>query len=95
LHSDEKNPEHMTQLCELSSRNDNKNFSDLKVEISIPTISQSKKDLLEAKEGSFSKKGYFDLYKEFSCEKFDYYGIHEGSLCRVCKQSHEEGKSIK
>ncbi|CAG8643980.1 5342_t:CDS:2 [Ambispora gerdemannii] len=39
--------------------------------------------------------GYSDLYKEFSSEKFDYYGIHEGSLCSMCKQSHEEGKSIK
>ncbi|CAJ0913610.1 5060_t:CDS:2 [Entrophospora sp. SA101] len=38
---------------------------------------------------------YSDLYKEFSSEKFDYYGIHEGSLCPVCKQIHEEGKSIK
>ncbi|CAG8665483.1 1002_t:CDS:2 [Ambispora gerdemannii] len=39
--------------------------------------------------------GYSNLYKEFSSEKFDYYGIHEGSLCSMCKQSHEEGKSIK
>ncbi|CAG8775083.1 20091_t:CDS:2, partial [Racocetra fulgida] len=38
---------------------------------------------------------YSDLYKEFSSENFDYYGIHEGSLCRVCRQSHEEGQSIK
>ncbi|CAG8765063.1 1902_t:CDS:2, partial [Gigaspora rosea] len=127
-----KNPEHMTQLCELSSRSDDENFFDLEVceaghfvsEISIPIISQSKKDLLE---GSFSEKvlleklsetileesteasissnlthghAYFHNkilwgYKEFSSEKFDYYGIHEGSLCRVCKQRHEEGKSIK
>ncbi|CAG8802481.1 20595_t:CDS:1, partial [Gigaspora rosea] len=36
-----------------------------------------------------------DLYKEFSSEKFDYYGILEGSLCPVCKKSHEEGKSVK
>ncbi|CAG8689641.1 7435_t:CDS:2 [Cetraspora pellucida] len=37
---------------------------------------------------------YSDLYKEFSSEKFDYYRIHEGSLCLVCKHSHEKGKSL-
>ncbi|RIB24973.1 hypothetical protein C2G38_2167097 [Gigaspora rosea] len=56
LHSNEKNPEHTIQLCEPSSRSDNENFSDLKVEISIPTISQSKKNLLETEEGSFPEK---------------------------------------
>ncbi|RHZ57349.1 hypothetical protein Glove_390g39 [Diversispora epigaea] len=39
--------------------------------------------------------GYSDLYKEFSSEKFDYYGIHEGSLCPACKSSHKDEKSIR
>lgn len=38
---------------------------------------------------------YSDLYKIFITEKFDYYGIIEGSLCPVCKLDHEDGKSVK
>ncbi|CAG8551674.1 39943_t:CDS:2, partial [Gigaspora margarita] len=69
LHSNEKNPEHMTQLCELSSRSDNKNFSDLKGKISIPTIFQFKKNLLKAKEGSFSKKASLEKLSEMILEE--------------------------
>ncbi|CAH1767314.1 10578_t:CDS:2, partial [Entrophospora sp. SA101] len=35
------------------------------------------------------------LYKTCSNKKFDYYDIIEGSLCPICKQSHEGGKSVK
>ena len=35
------------------------------------------------------------IYKTIITEKFDYYGIIEGSLCPMCKQSHEDGKSVK
>ncbi|CAG8444748.1 7425_t:CDS:2 [Acaulospora colombiana] len=38
---------------------------------------------------------YSNLYKVFISEKFDRYGIIEGSLCPVCKQDHEDGKSVK
>jgi polyhydroxyalkanoate synthesis regulator phasin len=38
---------------------------------------------------------YSDLYKTIITEKLDYYGIIEGSLCPMCKQSHEDGKSVK
>ncbi|KAG9295323.1 hypothetical protein G9A89_021254 [Geosiphon pyriformis] len=37
---------------------------------------------------------YSDLYKIFITEKFDHYGIIEGSLCPVCKLNHDE-KSVK
>ncbi|RHZ69620.1 hypothetical protein Glove_281g10 [Diversispora epigaea] len=38
---------------------------------------------------------YSGLYKTIITEKNDYYGIIEGSLCPMCKQSHEDGKSVK
>ena len=38
---------------------------------------------------------YSDLYKEFSSEKFDYYGIIDKSLCPACKLSHKDEKSIR
>ena len=38
---------------------------------------------------------YSDLYKVFISEKFDRYGIIEGSLCPICKLNHEDGKSVK
>ncbi|CAG8602106.1 11128_t:CDS:2 [Cetraspora pellucida] len=37
---------------------------------------------------------YSDLYKAFITEKFDHYGIIEGSLCPVCKLNHDE-KNVK
>ena len=33
----------------------------------------------------FRNKIYSDLYREFSSEKFDYYGIVNKSLCPACK----------
>ncbi|CAG8727947.1 8708_t:CDS:2, partial [Racocetra fulgida] len=38
---------------------------------------------------------YSDIYKEFSSEKFDYYGIIDKSLCPACKSSHRDEKSIR
>ena len=37
---------------------------------------------------------YPDLYREFSNEKFDYYGIIDKSLCPACKLSHKDEKSM-
>ena len=38
---------------------------------------------------------YPDIHREFSSEKFDYYGIIDKSLCPACKSSHKDGKSIR
>ncbi|CAG8699621.1 11939_t:CDS:1, partial [Ambispora gerdemannii] len=38
---------------------------------------------------------YPDIYREFSSEKFDYYGIIDKSICPACKLSHKDEKSIR
>src|SRR5438128_639888 len=38
---------------------------------------------------------YPDIHREFSSEKFDYYGIIDKSLCPACKSSHRDEKSIR
>ncbi|CAG8657761.1 19432_t:CDS:2, partial [Racocetra fulgida] len=38
---------------------------------------------------------YPDIYREFSSEKFDYYGLIDKSLCPACKSSHKDEKSIR
>jgi len=38
---------------------------------------------------------YPDIYREFSSDKFDYYGIIDKSLCPACKVSHKDEQSIK
>ena len=38
---------------------------------------------------------YPDIYREFSSEKFDYYGIIDKLLCPACKLSHKDEKSIR
>ncbi|CAG8514446.1 16072_t:CDS:2, partial [Racocetra fulgida] len=76
-----------------------------KAEVNVPFMPQPETKTLPRKPNNPTHdRAYFcnkilwrcsDLYKEFSSEKFDYYGILEGSLCPVCKKSHEEGKSVK
>ena len=35
-----------------------------------------------------------NLYREFSSENFDYYGITDESLCPLCKLDHNDEESI-
>ena len=37
---------------------------------------------------------YSNLYKEFSSENFDYYGITNKKLCSLCKLEHDDEESI-
>ncbi|RIA91570.1 hypothetical protein C1645_805122 [Glomus cerebriforme] len=37
---------------------------------------------------------YPNLYKEFSSENFDYYGITDKTLCPLCKLDHGDEESI-
>ncbi|CAG8625062.1 3175_t:CDS:2, partial [Racocetra fulgida] len=89
-------------MSDLSSSNDSSAELALSKLPEIEVSEEAKKTLLETEaihdHTYFRNKilwSYSDLYKEFSSAKFDYYGIHEGSLCLVCKHSHEEGKSVK
>ncbi|RHZ77552.1 hypothetical protein Glove_176g8 [Diversispora epigaea] len=79
---------------------------DLKIKVSIsPALKPiTEKALLEKQNNPIHNHAYFrnktllqysDLYKLFISEKFDRYGIIEGSLCPVCKLDHDDGKSVK
>ncbi|CAB4483799.1 unnamed protein product [Rhizophagus irregularis] len=37
---------------------------------------------------------YPNLYKEYSSENFDYYGITDKTLCPLCKLGHDDEESI-
>src|SRR5436190_15176956 len=37
---------------------------------------------------------YPNLYREFSSENFDYYGITDETLCPLCKLDHNDEESI-
>ena len=37
---------------------------------------------------------YPTLYREFSSENFDYYGITDETLCPLCKLGHDDEESI-
>jgi hypothetical protein len=37
---------------------------------------------------------YPNLYREFSSENFDYYGITNEKLCPLCKLKHDDEESI-
>src|SRR4051794_29353330 len=37
---------------------------------------------------------YSSLYREFSSENFDYYGITGETLCSLCKLGHNDEKNI-
>ena len=37
---------------------------------------------------------YPTLFREFSSENFDYYGITDETLCPLCKLGHDDEKSI-
>ena len=37
---------------------------------------------------------YFNLYREYSSEDFDYYGITDKTLCPLCKLDHDEEESL-
>ena len=37
---------------------------------------------------------YPNLYREFSSEDFDYYGITDETLCPLCKLDHSDEESI-
>ncbi|PKC55042.1 hypothetical protein RhiirA1_429686, partial [Rhizophagus irregularis] len=37
---------------------------------------------------------YPNLYREFSSENFDYYGITDEKLCPLCKLEHGDEESI-
>ena len=38
---------------------------------------------------------YPDIYREFSSEKIDYYGVIDKSLCLACKSNHKDEKNIR
>ena len=38
---------------------------------------------------------YFNLYREFNSENFDYYGITEETSCPLCKLKYDNEESIK
>jgi len=38
---------------------------------------------------------YSNIYREFSSENFDYYGLINMSLCLACKLSYKNEKSIR
>ncbi|PKB97666.1 hypothetical protein RhiirA5_432688, partial [Rhizophagus irregularis] len=37
---------------------------------------------------------YPNLYREFSSEDFDYYGINDETLCPLCKLDHDDEEGI-
>ena len=60
----------------------------------VPSVSQSK---LTNNRSYFHNKTldqYPSLYREFSSENFDYYGITDDTSCPLCKLDHDDEESI-
>ncbi len=62
--------------------------------LSVSSFSQSK---LTYDRSYFCNKTldqYPNLYREFSSENFDYYGVTDETSCPLCKLMHDDEKSI-
>ncbi|RIA87205.1 hypothetical protein C1645_740298 [Glomus cerebriforme] len=60
----------------------------------VPSTSQSNPTYDRAYFRNKALDQYPNLYREFSSEKFDYYGITDETSCPLCKLDHDDEESI-
>ncbi|GET63297.1 hypothetical protein GLOIN_2v1582864 [Rhizophagus irregularis DAOM 181602=DAOM 197198] len=60
----------------------------------VPSTSQSNPTYDRAYFRNKALDQYPNLYREFSSEKFDYYGITDETPCPLCKLDHDDEEGI-